>query len=507
MLVRQHRMQLICAFAVLFTVIGFMALQVVNISATPSAHAATNTSQFKGVNWADPRDNYANDPVVPSGLSTSDSYATTYAKASAIISGFADNLSANTVRMPINPYTVNGSFWSSYTGAIDSATAHGFKVILSYWEGTGSEKDGLIDNMTTWSAMWKTVTTKYASNSLVYFEPMNEPYGYSQSAWANIAAQWISTYSSVSRDHIFVSGTGYNDNVTTVCADSRLSGTFLSLHIYGFDDSFTDIPSWENNITSRIGSNCYSRTVVDEWGAPMTTGLNYDGSINGNQYIAFVQAISDVTRQYSMGSVYWPGLRIGDSYSMETLNGSGTNLYLTNTNSSGIDRLKYSYGLTGGSSPTPTPTSGGGGGFTPTPGTHYEIVNRNSGELLDISGASKSNGGLADQWPNNGGANQRWTFTSINGGYKIVNVNSGLVLDNPGGSTTEGTQLDQWNDTNGSNQWWNLNSAGGGYYYLVNQKSGFDADISGASTTQGAEVIQWPSNSGSNQQWQIIAVS
>src|ERR1700738_683779 len=112
MLFRHRRMQLICAFSAFLMITTFVVMQVVNTSA---AHAAT--SQFRGVNWADPRDNYANDPVVPSGLSTSDSYATTYAKANAIIGGFATNLSANTVRLPINPYTVNGSFWNSYTGA------------------------------------------------------------------------------------------------------------------------------------------------------------------------------------------------------------------------------------------------------------------------------------------------------------------------------------------------------------------------------------------------------
>src|SRR5438270_9256374 len=69
--------------------------------------------------------------------------------------------------------------------------------------------------------MWKTVTDRYHGNSLVYFEPMNEPHGYSQSQWADIAAQWISTYSSTPRNRIFVSGTGYNDHVTSVCADSR----------------------------------------------------------------------------------------------------------------------------------------------------------------------------------------------------------------------------------------------------------------------------------------------
>ena len=112
-------------------------------AAVPPAAAATN--QFHGVNWADPRDNYADDPVVPSGLSDSDDYATTYAKAAAVIAGFKTNLGANTVRLPVNPYTVNGPFWSSYTGAVDAAVDAGFKVVLSYWEGTAA-KDGQIDD-------------------------------------------------------------------------------------------------------------------------------------------------------------------------------------------------------------------------------------------------------------------------------------------------------------------------------------------------------------------------
>src|SRR5256886_16612579 len=216
MMFRHRRMQLACVLGAFLTITMLAAMQAGNI---PVAHAATN--QFRGVNWADPRDNYANDAVVPSGLSTSDTYATTYAKASAIISGFATYLSANTVRLPINPYTVNGPFWRSDTRAIHAATDKGFKVILSYWEGTGSFKDGKIDDLTTFWAMWKTVTNRYHGNSLVYFEPMNEPHGYSQSEWADIPAQWISTYSSTPRNRIFVSGTGYNDNVTSVCADSR----------------------------------------------------------------------------------------------------------------------------------------------------------------------------------------------------------------------------------------------------------------------------------------------
>ncbi len=76
---------------------GYAGLQLTTAS---PAHAAT--SQFHGVNWADPNDNFITRPNVPVGLSTSDSYATVYAKATAILKGF-QALGANTVRMASTP--------------------------------------------------------------------------------------------------------------------------------------------------------------------------------------------------------------------------------------------------------------------------------------------------------------------------------------------------------------------------------------------------------------------
>src|SRR5689334_19570581 len=92
---------------------ALVGISLVAAPLSPAAHAATSTSQFKGVNWADPRDNFVNGPVVPSGLSTSDSYATTYAKASAIVSGFQTNLGANTVRFGMNDKTTSSTWWNS----------------------------------------------------------------------------------------------------------------------------------------------------------------------------------------------------------------------------------------------------------------------------------------------------------------------------------------------------------------------------------------------------------
>jgi hypothetical protein len=447
----------------------------------PSAPAAAATNQFRGVNWADPRDNYADDPVVPSGLSTSDSYDTTYAKATAVVREFQADVGANTVRLPINPHTVNGSYWAAYAGAIDAAAANGFKVILSYWEGV-ARKDGRVDDTTAYWTMWRTVTARYAANSAVIFEPMNEPFGYSAAEWTDLAAQWIANHPAVPRDRIFVSGTGYNDNVTAVCADSRLSGTFLSLHHYGFwNTSQTSYDWWVNDLRSRIGS-CAARTVLDEWGAPMTTGLNYNGAINGSAFIAYVQAVSDTTRALGMGTVYWPGLRSGDTYSMTRLGGSGTNLTLSVTNASGLDRLRRGWGL-GGTPPPPPPPTGSTG----------VLRGVGANRCLDVPGGATANGTQVAIWDCNGGGNQSWTHTS----GRTLTVYGNKCLDVNGGSTTGGARVQIWDCHGGANQQWNVNADG----TVTAAQSGLCLDVTGGGTANGTVVSVWSCNGGSNQRW------
>lgn len=298
-------------------------------------------SSFHGVNWAAPGDNYASGPVVPSGLSTSDSYATVFTISSKVYAGFRKNLDANTVRLPVNPASVGpaSTWWKSYRAAIDAATAQGFKVILSYWDEQ-SANDGVIDNVTAWNQMWATLTQTYALNPLVYFEPMNEPYGYTDAQWIQICTTWLADYKYIPRGRVVISGAGYNDHVTTVGAATALDGTLLSLHFYGYWASSTTEAAWLANLEPRLGTY-QNRTVIDEAGAPMTTGLNYAVG-NGNQYTSYFDVVTDYARQYHMGLVYWPGLRTGDTYSMETLEPNGT---LVNNNASGVAQLKWGYGL------------------------------------------------------------------------------------------------------------------------------------------------------------------
>ena len=327
-------------------------------TATPAAATShgrptptLDPTQFHGVNWADPRDNYVNGPVVLSGLSTSDDYRTVYRTAQRVVREFRKDLGANTVRLPVNPYSVGTTWWKSYKGAVDAARHEGFKVVLGYWEGSDASKDGKVDDPAAWTAMWDTLTRTYSHDRGVYFEPMNEPFGYTSAEWIQVATNWVDRYSArgIPRDRVFVSGVGYNDHVDAVCAAPALAGTYVSQHYYGFWGTH-DAAGWKADFESRLGDQaCSARTVLDEFGVPMTTGIDYRGSAttgvaDTDNSVAFLQTVTTIVRERHLGAVYWPGLRTDDTYSLEALQGSGSRLTLGVTNASGVALLHWAWG-------------------------------------------------------------------------------------------------------------------------------------------------------------------
>jgi endoglucanase len=453
------------------------------------AHAATNN--FRGVNWADTRDNFVDDALVLGGLSTSDSYATTQAKANGILTGFQNNLGANTVRMPVNFPTVSGAYWNSYIGAIDAAAAMGFKVILSYWEANSS-RDGLVDNLTQFWSMWQTIVNKYAGNSNVYFEPMNEPHGYSDTDWKNLAAQWLANFPSVPKGRVVISGAGFNQRLTTIGGDSRFDGTLISRHIYQFfDTSLTTEAQWRQNLSDSVGGFA-SRVIVDEWGAPMTDGRNYDQPSASDSFVSFIRGVAAQARILQLGTVYWPGVRPNDHYRLQEIGGSGTNLTLSTTNASGRDQLRYSWGLNDTLPPTPT--------AAPAP-TVYRITNRNSGKVMDVIGQSTADSAEIKQWTWNGGSNQKWAFQDAGGGFfRIVNQHSGKCVDVASASTADGANIIQFTCNGGTNQQWQMQAAGS-FFALVARHSGKCLDVVGSGTADGTDIQQFTCNGGANQQW------
>ncbi|MDB5149665.1 MAG: hypothetical protein JWQ57_3685 [Mucilaginibacter sp.] len=454
---------------------------------------STPASALKGVNWAADGDNFSDGILVLSGLTSADSYATVSTKADAVLSGIQTNTGANTVRLPVNYSTVSQTWWNSYTGVIDKALSKGMNVILGYWEAKSSE-DGKIDNTTEFWSMWQTIVTKYGSNTHVYFEIFNEPHGYSLTDWTTICAQWLNNYPSVPQGRILISGTSYSQDITGVGADSRFLGCLLSIHDYTFfsNGTLTTALQWENRLKGNIGAYS-SRAVLTEFGIPMTGGKNYTGAIGGDQEIAYLQGLTNQARAFGMGAVYWPGVRTGDSYAIQQLNGTGTSLTVSTTNASGLSRIKYAWGV------------GAGGTDTFYTGAYYRLLNVNSGQALDVNGGSTANGAGIIQWPQNGGNNQQWVIAANGGGYyKVTNRNNGQSLDVNMSSTANGAGIIQWPWNGGNNQQWQLTATSDGIYKVINRNSGLALDVNGASTTNGAGIIQWPWGGGTNQQWQIV---
>jgi endoglucanase len=294
---------------------------------------------FHCVNWADPRDNFVNGNLELSGLSSaSDTHATVLAKANDILSEFQSKLKANSIRIPINEPTVSGTWWGAYKGVIDAAVGKGMKVVIAYW----AYQNGKPADAAAFRNMWQVVVSSYEGNDLVYFDIHNEPYGYG-SAWNDAAAQWLSDFASVPRGRVIVAGTGYDDNVNPVGSDPRFAGCILQLHIYGFwHTDWTTRRQWQDSMTSALGPYA-ARTLVGEWGAPMTTGTDYGVMTDGDAYRSYVLAVSNLMHDAAMGSCYWPGLRNDDSYSMTRLNGGASPLSLTVTNASGLARLHWAW--------------------------------------------------------------------------------------------------------------------------------------------------------------------
>lgn len=401
-------------------------------AAASAAAAAAAPSDFDGVNWAAPGDNYASGPVVPSGLSTTDSYGTVYRITQTMVSGFRKNLGANTLRLPINPASVGTAWWKSYRATIDAATAAGDKVILSYWDEKSSN-DGVIDDTAAWNQMWDTVTAAYRNNPRVFFEPMNEPYGYTAAQWIQICTQWLADRTDIPRGRVVVSGTGYNDNVTAVGASAALDGTLLSLHFYGYWANYTTEADWINNLLPRIGGYAY-RTIIDEAGSPMTIGLNY-GAHNGNVSTSYLAATTDIARGMGMGLVYWPGLRTGDSYSIESVNAQGR---LVDNSASGVAQLKWGYGY--GSVPPVNDQ--------PAAPPGVQVTGTASGRCVDVPGFSTTAGTQLDLWDCNGGGNQTWDLTSthelsvygdmcMQAGTSTAVAGAGVVIESCTGSAAQ----------------------------------------------------------------------
>lgn len=141
---------------------------------------------------------------------------------------------------------------------------------------------------------------------------------------------------------------------------------------------------------------------------------------------------------------------------------------------------------------------------------YYRFVNKNSGQVMGVSGGSHANGAQIIQWPLSSSAwDQQWQLVNLGGPFfKLVNRNSSKVIGVSGGSQSDGANCIQWTfDAGTYDQQWLIVDVGGGYYKFVNRNSGRVAGVENESTSNGAEIIQWYYQMESDgQKWSIEPV-
>ncbi len=145
-------------------------------------------------------------------------------------------------------------------------------------------------------------------------------------------------------------------------------------------------------------------------------------------------------------------------------------------------------------------SAGSSGNLIPN-GT-YVITNRYSSMVIDDPGASNTQGKVMNQWPANGGNNQKWILTNLgNNIVSLVNVSSSQAMEVAGGSKANSASVDQAPYQGNAWQQWRVISLGSGYYELTNVNSGLALDNYQRSVREGDSIDQYPYQGNSWQQW------
>ena len=126
----------------------------------------------------------------------------------------------------------------------------------------------------------------------------------------------------------------------------------------------------------------------------------------------------------------------------------------------------------------------------------YIVSQANPNLVLDVAGGNKGKGGNVIIWELLDLDNQKWIIQD----HEIINVNSGKVLDIEGGENS-GSKIIQWDSHHGPNQTWSLHPDG-----TIRSKNGLCLDIRGGKIEKGTPVIAWKSNNGLNQKWRIVPI-
>ncbi|WP_222849232.1 RICIN domain-containing protein [Trebonia kvetii] len=272
--------------------------------------------------------------------------------------------------------------------------------------------------------------------------------------------------------------------------------------------SYDDLPSGQTDPTlakfSTAHDNAYILPVLKQalslnpditimatpWSPPgwmKSSGSMIGGSLNSADYQVFADYLAKFIQAYDAAGVPISLITAqnADTSSAHTFNVDENGQYFTYTLPA---RAVATFIWTPGTTST-------GGGISSS--TWYEVVNTNSGDCVDDTNGSTSNGTAVQQWACSAGStNQEWQFQPTSGGYyQVVTRNApSEAWDVTGGpsATGNGTPIQLWSTTGGTNQQWLPTLQSDGSYTFTARNSGNEClDVTNRSTGNGTQLQQW----------------
>ena len=144
------------------------------------------------------------------------------------------------------------------------------------------------------------------------------------------------------------------------------------------------------------------------------------------------------------------------------------------------------------------------GGKTISDGVYTIALKGDTSKVLDISGASDSNGANVQVYSPNSTAAQKFKFVcGSDGFYTITNLKSGKALDVYSACVLPGANVQQWESNGTDAQKWAVRANSDGSYSLVNKANGLALDADG--TASGSNVATWELRQDSTQQFNITS--
>jgi|GEM_PF-2370647 len=359
-----------------------------------------------------------------------------------------------------------------------------------------------------WLSDWKSVVTQFEGvPQVIGVDLRNEPRGAATWGGSNPSVDWHAAaelggdavQSVDSKLLVFVEGTNYATSLSDAGnLPVRLNvadHVVYSVHDYGFDTTVTSYDDWVSKIESNWG---YLVGRVPLWVGEFGTCNTSDDCVSSGSTADLGKWFAIFTRYLRYHNLNWSYWAVNgtksDGAAGQGISYGETETYgILNTSWDAASRASLLASL---QAIQPACAAG------PLASGTYYIKNVHSGDVVDIPDFKSAQGTDLDQWPGNGGINQKWKIASLGCGlYSITSAMDGESIDISGQSTASGAKVDQYSYWGGGNQQFIIAKDSAGSYTIASINSLDPIEVPGSSTKAGTLLEQGAANGGASQQW------